>query len=136
MPTMARFCDQCRKYTMSTVSDGVQLKCLHCQNQWGEVVSTENVFDRCPVCTCRQFYTDKDFNQVIGFIIMGIGIVLVPFTYCLSLPVFALIDWIIYKRVPRLVACYRCATEFRGFKIPDRLKPFMHHIGLKYDKYR
>ncbi len=136
MPTMARFCDKCRKYTLSTVSEAVALKCIHCHQEWGTVSSIEQIFDRCPVCTCRQFYTDKDFNQVIGFAVMGVGIVLVPFTYGLSLPVFALIDWIIYKRVSRLVACYRCGTEFRGFTIPERLKPFMHHIGLKYDKYR
>jgi hypothetical protein len=88
------------------------------------------------VCTCRQFYTDKDFNQVIGFVVMGVGVVLVPMTYGLSLLVFALIDWIIYKRVPKLVACYRCGSEFRGFAIPERFKPFIHQIGLKYDKYR
>ncbi len=68
--------------------------------------------------------------------VMGVGIVLVPVTYGLSLPVFALIDWIIYKKVPKLVACYRCGAEFRGFKVPEGLKAFMHHIGLKYDKYR
>jgi hypothetical protein len=79
---------------------------------------------------------DKDFNQVLGFVVMGVGIVLVPKTYGLSLPVFALIDWLIYRQVPKLVACYRCGGEFRGFAIPPQLKPFMHHIGLKYDKYR
>ena len=110
--------------------------CSHCQKEWGKVEKAETIFDRCPICTCRQFYTDKDFNQIIGFAIMGVGIVLVPLTYGLSLPVFALIDWIIYKKVPKLVACYRCGSEFRGFPIPDRLKNFMHPIGLKYDKYR
>ena len=67
---------------------------------------------------------------------MGIGIVLVPKTYGLSLPVFAFIDWLIYKFVPTIVACYRCGSEFRGFETPKQFKPFMHHIGLKYDKYR
>ena len=136
MPSISRFCDQCKKYTISNVIDGTQLICLHCQKPWGKVEYIETIFDRCPVCTCRQFYTDKDFNQVIGFIIMGIGIVLVPWTYGVSLPVFAFIDWFIYKKVPRLVACYRCGSEFRAFPIPERFKPFIHQIGLKYDKYR
>jgi hypothetical protein len=129
MPTISRFCPGCN-------SDDTTLECWDCNLKWGKLEKMDQVFDRCPICTCRQFYTDKDFNQVIGFIIMGIGIVFVPLTYGLSLPVFAFIDWLIYKRVPKLVACYRCGSEFRGFPIPERLKPFMHHIGLKYDKYR
>src|SRR4051812_16588337 len=107
MTTISKFCDHCKKYTRSEVADGAELKCMHCQYVFGKIVTAENILDRCPVCTCRQFYTDKDFNQITGFAVMGVGIVLVPFTYGLSLPVFALIDWIIYKKVPHLVACYR-----------------------------
>jgi hypothetical protein len=136
MPTISRFCDTCKKYARIEISDGTVLTCPHCQKEWGKLEKVETIFDRCPICTCRQFYTDKDFNQIIGFLIMGVGIVLVPITYGLSLPVFALIDWLIYRQVPKLVACYRCGSEFRGFSIPQVFKQFMHHIGLKYDKYR
>ena len=136
MPTISKFCDHCKKYTRNELSDGVELICVHCKHPWGKIEQVSAVLDRCPICTCRQFYTDKDFNQVIGFLVMGVGIVLVPVTYGLSLPVFALIDWIIYKKVPRLIACYRCGSEYRGLTIPPQLKPFMHHIGLKYDRYR
>ncbi len=136
MSTISRFCPQCKKYARLGVFDGQVLLCPYCQNQWGKIEKVETIFDRCPMCTCRQFYTDKDFNQVIGFAIMAISIVLVPKTYGLSIPVFALIDWLIYRKVAKLVACYRCGGEFRGFNIPLGLKPFMHHIGLKYDKYR
>ena len=136
MPTISRFCDQCKKYARLDVHDGQALICPHCQKEWGKVDKIETILDRCPVCTCRQFYTDKDFTQILGFLIMGVGIVLVPKTYGLSLPVFALIDWLIYRKVSKLIACYRCGSEFRGFPIPPQLKPFIHHIGLKYDKYR
>ena len=67
---------------------------------------------------------------------MIVGIVLVPLTYGLSLPVFALIDWFLHKRVPTIINCYKCGCEFRGFKNEEKFKPFLHHIGLKYDKYR
>ncbi len=68
---------------------------------------------------------------------MLVGIVLVPFTYGLSLPVFALVDWFLVRRVETLINCYKCASEFRGFKDDaSRFKPFIHQIGLKYDKYR
>ncbi len=65
---------------------------------------------------------------------MLIGIVLVPITYGLSLPAFALIDWFLHRRVATVINCYKCGSEFRGFKNENDFKPFMHHIGLKYDK--
>ena len=67
---------------------------------------------------------------------MVVGIVLVPLTYGLSLPVFALVDWILHKKVPTLINCYKCGAEFREFPNKKGFKPFLHHIGLKYDKYR
>lgn len=136
MKTLSRFCDNCKKYGRIDLNNNMLVNCPHCSKEWAKIEDVANILERCPVCTCRQFYVDKDFNQILGFVIMGIGIVLVPFTYGLSLPVFALIDWIIYKKVPRLIACYRCGSEYRAFEIPPQLKPFMHHIGLKYDKYR
>ncbi len=135
MPTISRFCPQCKKYARLNALDDKALICPHCQNLWGTIERVEAIFERCPMCTCRQFYTDKDFNQVLGFLIMAVGIMLVPLTYGLSLAVFALIDWLIYRKVAQLAACYRCGGEFRGFNIPSQLKPFMHPIGLKNDKY-
>jgi len=96
----------------------------------------EGVFDKCPCCAGRQFYTDKDFNQVIGWIFLGIAIILVPATYGLSLGVLALLDFLLRKRVKTMAVCYKCGAEFRDIPIPAQFKPFMHHIGLKYDKYR
>ena len=64
---------------------------------------------------------------------MLVGMAMVPWTYGLSLPVVALVDWIVYKRIPALVVCYKCLSEFRGFKIPSHFKPFMHHIGARYE---
>ncbi len=138
MKTIARHCPQCKKYQMIEPAEGQELKCPHCSHLWGKFETAALIFERCPCCTCRQFYITKDFNQALGCAVMAIGIVLVPWTYGLSLPVFAAIDWLIYKKIPVVTCCYRCGSEFRGFPAPkDReLKPFMHHIGLKYDKYR
>ena len=134
--TIARHCDQCKQYKSIEYKDQDILNCPACQAQWGTVSNKEDVFDYCPVCRCRQFYISKDFNQFVGCLIMVIGIVLVPWTFGLSLPVFALVDWLIHKKVASIINCYKCGTEFRGFNTQDRFKPFLHHIGLKYDKFR
>lgn len=65
---------------------------------------------------------------------MLVGIVLVPWTYGLSLPVMALIDFLLSRRVDDVINCYRCGCEFRNIPTEKTFKPFMHHIGLKYDK--
>ncbi len=136
MPTLGRHCPECRQYSQIPLITNHDLSCPKCNKPWGRVEATEKIFENCPICQTRQFYIQKDFNQAVGCLIMTVGIVLVPKTYGLSLPVFALIDWLLHKRVPTIVVCYRCGSEFRGLPIPEHLKPFMHHIGMKYDKYR
>ena len=134
--SIACHCTGCKQYGEVALSGKTALSCPHCHNEWGIIKDLSLVFEYCPICRCRQFYTSKDFNQFIGCMIMIVGIVLVPLTYGLSLPVFALIDWFLHKRVPTIINCYKCGCEFRGFKNEEKFKPFLHHIGLKYDKYR
>ena len=94
------------------------------------------IFSSCPLCRGGQFYLSKDFNKTLGFALLGISIVLVPWTYGLSLPVLALIDWILYKKVPMIANCYRCGSIFRGFHLPEALKPFDHHTAIQYPRFR
>ena len=133
--SVARFCDHCKKYGQAAARTEEILCCPNCRAGWGKMGEIKKVLELCPVCQCRQFYLSKDFNQFVGCLIMLLGIVLVPFTYGFSLPVFALIDWLLHRKIPTIVNCYKCGSEFRGFP-KGNLKPFMHHIGLKYDKYR
>jgi len=136
MNSLAHYCGNCKKYGEVQLSGHQDIFCPNCQVSWGNISELSSIFEYCPICQCRQFYTSKDFNQFIGCLIMLIGIGLVPFTYGLSLPVFALIDWILHRKVPTIINCYKCGSEFRGFKNKKEFKPFLHHIGLKYDKFR
>lgn len=134
-PQILARCPHCKETGTLEIKKG-SLACPFCQKEWGEIQDSADPLNRCPVCQCRQFYLSKNFNQFLGCLIVFAGIILVPWTFGLSLPVFALIDWIIYKRVPTIIICYQCAAEFHNLSTDRRLKPFMHHIGLKYDKYR
>ena len=136
MPSISRQCPQCKKYSQIELASAQEIHCTECQARWGQIESLEKIFEHCPLCSCRQFYLDKDFNQILGCLIMLCAIILVPFTYGLSLAVFALIDFLLRRRIRSMVVCYRCGAEFRGFTAPAHLKPFLHHIGLKYDKTR
>ena len=52
------------------------------------------------------------------------------------LPFFAGIDWLLFQRVASMIICYRCGGEFREFLVPARLQPYLHKIGLRYDRTR
>lgn len=134
-PSLFFSCPHCKEYVEISCHKG-NFSCPHCAQHVGNIIDLEHIFDQCPLCGCRQFYTSKDFNQFIGCLVMAVGIGLAPFTFGLSLPVFALMDWLLYKRIKTLINCYRCGCEFRNIQAPQKFKPFMHHIGLKYDKYR
>lgn len=134
--SIARHCPHCKKYQSIAYINQKEFNCPQCKEKWGMVKSMDDIFDYCPICDCRQFYLSKDFNQFVGCLIMVVGIVLVPMTYGISLPVFALIDWLLHRKVGYITNCYKCGCEFRGFDTQKRFKPFLHHIGLKYDKFR
>lgn len=136
MQTISCDCPDCKKYFKIAFLPGAILICPTCNKDYGRVSPEHDPFTSCPLCQCKQFYIQKDFNQLIGCLVMLIGIVLVPKSYGLSLPVFALIDWLLYRKVKTMVICYKCGAEFRGFSVPENLKPFLHHIGAKYDKFR
>ena len=129
-------CVECKRYVQVPAADQQELLCPHCRKTAGQTKLLSEVFQSCPLCHCRQFYREKNFPQRLGCLIMLIGIILVPFTYGLSLPIFALIDWLIFRRIPNMAVCYRCGAEFHGFEIPVTFKSFLHPIGMKYDKYR
>lgn len=134
-PSLARHCDQCKQYGEIEAHAG-HFSCPNCAHPWGKITNLDEIFSQCPICTGKQFYLSKDFNQLVGCAIMLVGIILVPFTYGLSLPVFALIDWLLHKKTKTIICCYRCGCEFRSFPNKRNFKPFIHQIGLKYDKYR
>ncbi len=134
--SIARSCPQCHQYVRVKFESDHPLICSYCSSSWGIIENLNNLSQACPFCQCRQFYKQKDFPQIIGVGIVLTGIIFVPFTFGLSLPICAGLDWLLYKRVNIMVICYKCYTEFRGFPVPHHLKHFLHHIGLKYDKYR
>ncbi|HEX6884251.1 MAG TPA: hypothetical protein VF530_12810 [Planctomycetota bacterium] len=69
----------------------------------------------CLVCGHPELYTARDFPRRLGIAIVVLAAVLAPFTWYLSLLVAALVDALLYRAAGRVVTCYRCGTEHRGF---------------------
>ncbi len=133
MPSVSFECNSCHKPVVAEYAQGRDILCPSCGTT--RVASLkEGFFEICPLCSCRQFYIQKDFNRAAGCLIMLCGIILVPFTYGLSLPLFAFFDWLLYRRISTMIICYACGAEFRGFAVPPNFKEFLHPIGEKYER--
>ena len=90
----------------------------------------------CALCGCRHLYRQRDFNRALGCALVLVGAVLVPWTYGLSLLVLALVDLILYYRLPESVVCYGCDTVYRDARPAERQGEFdlLKHDVLKYGK--
>ncbi len=131
MKTIAWECPSCKKSVRLQAKAG-PLVCPHCSENCGRFDNPNDFPSRCPRCSCTDFYLVQKFNQGFGCLLVIIGILLVRKTYGLSLPLAALINWILMAQTPTFVLCYRCGAKFEGFEIPKNIKPFRQAIGAKY----
>ncbi len=89
---------------------------------------------QCLFCGHGYFHHRSDFNKGLGCAILLVAIVFSVWTYGLSLVVAAAIDWVLFKRLPPLVVCYVCDTEYKGSK--TQAPEFDLHLHEKYKKLR
>ena len=78
----------------------------------------------CRICGDDKLFIQKKFSQKIGCLIVGIGAVLVPWTYGLSLAVCAFIDFLLYRRLPLITVCYICGARYSGVPISPDHAPY------------
>ena len=81
----------------------------------GAVTTSPAPVTRCAVCGDDKLYVQRDFDQRVGCAIVAAGAALVPWTWGLSLGVCALVDYLLYRRLPPLTVCYVCRARYRGF---------------------
>ena len=88
---------------------------------------------QCLLCGCREFYIQKDFNRVIGILLVIAACIAAPFTYFLSLLVLSMLDFFLFRRLPLVTVCYGCEGVYRGQPLNEE------HVGFDLkirDKYR
>lgn len=78
------------------------------------ITSSSGPITRCAVCGDDKLYLQKDFDQRVGCAIVAAGAALVPWTWGLSLGVCALVDYLLYRRLPPMTVCYVCGARYRG----------------------
>lgn len=132
MAQVGKECEVCRLfYTLTADGEGSALQ-SPCGHETATVTSWP--FAACPFCDCPQFYRRKGFNQTVGCSIVIVGALLVPVTYGLSLPLLVLVDWLLARKVPDIMVCYRCGAEFKSFgEVPLAVASFQHHTGELFE---
>lgn len=97
----------------------------------------ERVVKICPMCGMGYFYVEKDFPAAIGCLVMlgAIGL----FLY-FNLKIWALaflmgaaaFDFLVYYLAKNRTICYKCLSEFRGFRDNPEHQGFDLGIGSRF----
>jgi hypothetical protein len=100
----------------------------------------------CPSCATTDLYVQKDFPQGLGLFIVIVGFVISTVFWYLERPgitfliliASALLDLILYYKVPDVIICYRCLSQVRGAgSNPEgSFRPFDLAIGERYRQER
>ena len=102
-----------------------------------EAVRRDERVDVCSRCRSTSFYVQKDFDQRLGCAILALGASLAVVAswrfggiwFVPILLAFAALDFGLARRVPPVVICYRCDTEYRDVPGASGYRPYDPHIA-------
>lgn len=100
----------------------------------------------CAWCGADDLYVQKDFPQGLGLAIVIVGFAISTIFWYFERPIpaylvllaSALLDMILYYRVPDVTICYRCLGQYRGAGANPggRFRAFDLAIGERYRQER
>ena len=136
-------CPKCVKIAVGEVAASSQaICCSHCG--WKRELSKTDLVEgrpaNCLICGCQDLWRQKDFDQRLGVLIVGIAILLStiavaymrPGLAMLILVVFGIADWILYAILPDRLVCYRCHSQYRHVNHTSQTASFDLEINERY----
>ena len=120
-------CENCGTFFENKIEREISIKCIKCKKIMGTVHPDWLFQEPCPVCKNLEYYRRKDFNQLLGILVIIIGAILAISISYIFLLIFALIDLLLMKIIPDVGVCYGCLTEFRNISNVKSLSIFNHH---------
>jgi hypothetical protein len=135
---LAYCCPHCGEAVEGTLTGGTtEMTCAACGKATplpeAPALAASMDASRCPVCGCADTYQQRDFNRVLGLVLVAIGVLTGPFTRWISTVVLVGLDALLYLLVPTVAVCYACEAQQRGFDRAKGPKPF--DIAI-HDAYR
>lgn len=108
-------------------------QCDSCQKVFAiepsEALQAGDPPDRCVICGDDEFYLEKDMPRGLGTFLVILAILLVPWTYNLSLFVVAFLQIPFFLMLKMRYVCYGCQALYRGYPKPEKAIPFDHEIA-------
>jgi hypothetical protein len=83
----------------------------------------------CPVCARKDFYTQKDFNRIVGVSIFIVAAITSIWTYGLSFFVIYGIDFLLFRKLRYIAICYKCTSIFRGVNEVTKIPGYNHEMN-------
>lgn len=93
------------------------IACQHCHTELAlqgiESLQNEGILQKCLICGDTNLYVQRDFNRILGCLIIAISIALAYHTRGISLALAVVADFLLYHFLPEITICYRCSAVYR-----------------------
>jgi hypothetical protein len=140
----ARFyCPECLAHADHEGSASGELLCASCGRAYTVdapgAMGPEGV-ERCAFCGNRTFFLQKDFDQRLGCLIMGVALAAALFVgwrfgwiwFTPALLASVVVDWVVAARIRPVTICYRCDAEYRDVPVNPSHKGYDPHLAERF----
>ena len=140
----ARFyCPECLAHAEHDASVSGELQCAGCGRAYtadpAGALAPEGI-ERCVFCGNRTFFLQKDFDQRLGCLIMGVSLAAALFVgwrfgwiwFTPALLASVVVDWIVAARIRPVTICYRCDAEYRDVPTHPKHKGYDPHLAERF----
>jgi hypothetical protein len=137
------YCADCITSREHAETDAGEFACAKCGKAYGVrfdgVLSSEGV-EQCAFCGDHAFFLQKDFDQRLGCLIMGVSLAAALFVgwkfgriwFTPVLLATVVVDWIVAAKIRPVTICYRCDAEYRDMPVHPRHKGYDPHVAERY----
>ncbi|HEV2063333.1 MAG TPA: hypothetical protein VGS00_02150 [Thermoanaerobaculia bacterium] len=141
--TATHYCPDCLTSREFAGTEAGDFACAKCGKSFAasfEGVLGKDGVERCAFCGGRAFFLQKDFDQRLGCLFMGISLALALFVgwkagwfwFTPALLASVVVDWIVAARIKPVTICYRCDAEYRGTPPTPLQRGYDPHIAERY----
>lgn len=141
--TARHYCPDCltaREFAGTEAGDFACAKCGKSFTASFDGVIGKDGLERCAFCGNRAFFLQKDFDQRLGCLFMGISLALALFIgwkagwiwFTPALLASVVVDWVVAARIKPVTICYRCDAEYRGMPAHPEQRGYDPHIAERY----
>ena len=137
------YCPECLTLREFSGTETGEFACSKCAKPFSatfEGVIGKDGVERCAFCGNRAFFLQKDFDQRLGCLFMGISLAFALFVgwkagwiwFTPALLASVVVDWIVAARIKPVTICYRCDAEYRETPLNPGHKGYDPHIAERF----